>query len=77
MLSLKDHSFNSTMVRLKDGKTRLLNMCLKSFNSTMVRLKARKNQWRYYRKTALFLQAENYLYFQKSSTSGCAKFTGG
>ena len=40
-------------------------------------IKSPKNQRKYYRKTALFLQAENYLYFQKSSTSGCAKFTGG
>ena len=48
-----------------------------SFNSTMVRLKARKNQQRYYTKPTLFLQGENCLQFQKSSTSGCAKFTGG
>ena len=40
-------------------------------------IKSPKNQRIYYRKSALFLQAENYLYFQKSSTSGCAKFTGG
>ena len=40
-------------------------------------IKSPKNQWRYYRKTALFLQAENYLYFQKSSMYGCAKLTGG
>ena len=70
-------SFNSTMVRLKARKKSRTRTGKHSFNSTMVRLKARKNQWRYYRKTALFLQAENYLYFQKSSTSGCAKFTGG
>ena len=40
-------------------------------------IKSPKNQQKYYTKPALFLQAENYLYFQKSSTSGCAKFTGG
>ena len=47
------------------------------FNSTMVRLKARKNQQRYYTKPTLFLQGENCLQFQKSSTSSCVKSTEG
>ena len=69
--------FNSTMVRLKEMAKQLKRPRNSSFNSTMVRLKARKNQQRYYTKPTLFLQGENCLQFQKSSTSGCAKFTGG
>ena len=92
--------FNSTLVRLKDGEENIDLSHLNSFqfhtgsikrtcdskpfmpltalcfNSTLVRLKARTINKKYYTKPALFLQGENHLLVQKSSTSGYAKING-
>ena len=69
--------FNSTMVRLKVNVHHNFELYSGCFNSTMVRLKARPINKKYYTKPALCLQGKNYPFYQKSSTSGYAKLTGG
>ena len=69
--------FHNGSIKSLVAKPAPTNVSKPCFNSTMVRLKARKNQQRYYTKPTLYLQGENCLQFQKSSTSSCVKLTEG